>query len=771
MRSKILLLLFVSFILASKVSWPIEKLGPDEGGARTDPYKEDLAEQELEKIQNKKLTTNDVQLFILVDANAAFEKTENNLLKADVSIVAKQKSAIGLLIVARSEKLITGDVLQKLKKIEGIKWIQRDSDFYLQKNGDGTHIRDARDCNCENEFTPGEINLKAIESLTADISAKKCFENTKCENNGMSMSWASERVDADIAEMELTNIHKGSVSSVRIAVVDTGFHNDPKDCCFMRNSPVKFIKGWDGASDPEEDYYGHGTAVTSVIGGKRPGGVTSRADISVYSTTAGIDRTTSYGLLVLAIEKACADGNQIINVSFSGNEEIDADILKSFSDRGCLLIFPAGNKGDSENMPNLNKSKGPILFVEAEDFSGVGAKESYKGNIMAPGENVFAYLSPISIVNTETKVKNLNCAKTSTGFVNGTSFAAPVVSAIAAQVMSALSESEVYNNFKPENKILLVKHILGASTRTPSGHYGGTNAMRAVAISNIWMKSNSPRVLSEKELERMLAYIRDPVCAEKSSSCLSAPSSCENLKTCVFKQRKKAALCAQENRQTVSALFDAMIETKQTEQAAYYYRQLLEGKNVLLGLKPTVSKLWPLLRERWASYPKNGRNSYRDNLRLNVDYSLAINVLPIFINQQLNARGNDTNTSKEALRDILLGEDTIRALATEPAEDGGKSFIIQALQGLDGEAFSEIIKEVVSVHSKFQTTESQHKIKERFTLLSRALKAMYLGLSDKGVKVSIKKELINLIKGSLHAGIKGLEDEIREIFYDKEPGR
>lgn len=214
----------------------------------------------------------------------------------------------------------------------------------------------------------------------------------------------------------------------------------------------------------------HGTGVAALIAANRANeigidGIAQNVEImAIRSTPDGDERDKD---VALAIRYAVDNGADIINMSFGKNfspqkEFVDAAV-KYAEEEGVLLVHAAGNDGknidEEENYPSAtfldgNKASNWIevgataIYLDqkvAASFSNYGQQQV---DIFAPGHDVIT-------------------ADTSSYYnqISGTSFAAPVVSGVAALVLSYypdLSPAELIDilmtssyQFKRPRKVLL----------------------------------------------------------------------------------------------------------------------------------------------------------------------------------------------------------------------------------------------------------------------------------------------------------------------------
>lgn len=228
----------------------------------------------------------------------------------------------------------------------------------------------------------------------------------------------------------------GGDPEIRIAIID-----GPVDLGHpsLQAAPLTLGKGMAGTT-PADIQSIHGTHIASVIMGQ-PGGavhgiapnVTAVA-YPIYRERDGVLLPTSQADLAMAINRAVGEGAHLINISggqltrTGQAEPILADAVRRCAENGTLLVAAAGNDGC--RCLHVPAALDSTLAVGACDldgqplaFSNFG--DSYADNgILAPGEAV-------------------NGAAPQGGVVerSGTSFATPVVTGIAALLLSRLHQS------------------------------------------------------------------------------------------------------------------------------------------------------------------------------------------------------------------------------------------------------------------------------------------------------------------------------------------
>ncbi|MEN7547219.1 S8 family peptidase [Rapidithrix thailandica] len=218
----------------------------------------------------------------------------------------------------------------------------------------------------------------------------------------------------------------------------------------------------DNPEDLDDKFYGnpdvigpepeHGTSVAGVIAAIRGNaigidGIASQVKImAIRSTPAGDERDKD---VALSIYYAVDNGADIINMSFgkdfSPQKEFIDNAVKYAKEKGVLLIHASGNSGKNidveENYPNDRDLNG----IEASNWLEVGASSMYLNTEIAAffsnygAKHVDIFAPGVNIISTD--ISNTYSMS------DGTSLAAPVVSGIAALLLSR------YPDLKPEEVI------------------------------------------------------------------------------------------------------------------------------------------------------------------------------------------------------------------------------------------------------------------------------------------------------------------------------
>lgn len=268
---------------------------------------------------------------------------------------------------------------------------------------------------------------------------------------------------AAIGAPDAWDITRGA-DEVVVAVLDTGV--DPKHS----DLAGKLLPGantYDNTSNTQ-DKYGHGTSVAGVIAASTDNakGVASVAwgtMLIPIRISSDKGRTSSWAIAA-GIREAVADGARVLNISFAPlqNDSIVLRQAEAARLAGSLVVIAAGNDGSDATDPDSRAA----VFVGAVDGADAVATFSTRGpfvDLTAPGVSVYT-----------TKVGNKY------GALSGTSFAAPVVSGVAALVWS------VNPRFRPttvEQILRVTSRDLGPEGRDPQYGAGRVDAAAAVRLA------------------------------------------------------------------------------------------------------------------------------------------------------------------------------------------------------------------------------------------------------------------------------------------------
>lgn len=336
-------------------------------------------------------------------------------------------------------------------------------------------------------------NLKAKNEIASvDIDEYKILNSSKRKNKKFSLEaqWHLKNngrdsvslAGADINIEPAWNTTQGE--GVIVAVIDTGFDVGHKDINFL-NSGYSVVDGNYNANAPYYSSENHGTAVAGIIASKdnKKGTVGVAPKAKILPIRLISDRgMVPVSNIIEAHQKAVEMGAQIINNSWGTyDSSLDDDEQLELSNdeenlyryladdanngKGVTVIFAAGNSSDSNLNAHPEARSEYTLAVGAIDSTDKRASYSAYGSeldFVAPGGD---YKKGMSTTDRRDKGRfrsTVGYARGSyTDTFTGTSAAAPVVSGVAALVLST----------NPRLNAAQVKSILRQSARKDLNNY------------------------------------------------------------------------------------------------------------------------------------------------------------------------------------------------------------------------------------------------------------------------------------------------------------
>jgi|GEM_PF-549602 len=240
-------------------------------------------------------------------------------------------------------------------------------------------------------------------------------------NTGLGYQWFHDM----IGSYEAWKTTAGS-PAVKVAVLDTGIDSNHEDLTYSSISAYSSVRG----NTSTEDENGHGTHVCGTIAeaaDNERGGSGVAPDVSLISIRVlDADGSGSTADIIAGINRAVNLGADIISMSLGGyeyNSSYDTAIQNAY-EHGVTVIAAAGN--DGTNVREYPAAFDNVIAVAAVGQDGARAYFSDYGDwvdIAAPGVNILA-----------------STFDGGYGFKEGTSMATPIVSGVAALLMSAHPE-------------------------------------------------------------------------------------------------------------------------------------------------------------------------------------------------------------------------------------------------------------------------------------------------------------------------------------------
>ena len=236
-------------------------------------------------------------------------------------------------------------------------------------------------------------------------------EDSGDESTSSYLSWGPEHIGIDVLNTAVTNKNY-PVADVVVGIVDTGVNPD-HEFLIGRIQPTKINTSNSGIRNNSMDDNGHGTAVASVI-------VDSTLDNIVIKPYKVLDQYGDGTTISVAAGINCAvdDGVDVLNISicFEEDSPVLKEAIRNAYEKDIVIVGSAGNHGSGD--PHYPAAYDEVINVSAINQSNIIANFSNYGETIdfaAPGVGI--------------KVANITG-----GFVtlNGTSFSAPFVAALAA---------------------------------------------------------------------------------------------------------------------------------------------------------------------------------------------------------------------------------------------------------------------------------------------------------------------------------------------------
>lgn len=224
--------------------------------------------------------------------------------------------------------------------------------------------------------------------------------------------WALPHIQAESAWREM-----GELAGVSVAVIDTGVCMSHEDLVGrVLDNGYDFVEN----DDDPEDVFGHGCSVAGIIAANIDNGI----GIAGFAPNASIlpirvlgpSGSGSMADVAAGIVYAADNGADIINLSLGSSigSQVTQDAVNHALGKGVTVIASAGNSGGS--LPGFPARYDNVVAVGAIDPGGARSSFSNKGgDIWAPGRDVHT-------IFLDNGYKALN----------GTSFSAPYVAAMAA---------------------------------------------------------------------------------------------------------------------------------------------------------------------------------------------------------------------------------------------------------------------------------------------------------------------------------------------------
>lgn len=324
-------------------------------------------------------------------------------------------------------------------------------------------------------------------------------------NAVMNPHWAPHSVDANGMNHLVNHIftHARNTSGIpkRVEVIDHEFDRNSFQH-FGANKPSLYhFRGKDNGLDildyfPHQSTpYGHGNSVASMISGNDVGVVDPNIASLHFYETDGFDHSRKIEAICKQTTEKNKNSVSIINSSWARQghylDEVETPyFVEKLGKSGCLLVQSAGNWAELLDRSKMD-SHDALLRVESSNYRNDLAAHSNLGEVRAPGEQVMV-LNRDGPLPCGTKFDpTMKCH-----FATGTSFAAPIVSGVASQVVRILDSTSYFAKMSPPDRVTLVSRIIYESQLD-----GIVNGKKAIQLAEHWnrasihLKSPAPKDL------------------------------------------------------------------------------------------------------------------------------------------------------------------------------------------------------------------------------------------------------------------------------------
>jgi hypothetical protein len=483
---------------------------------------------------------------------------------------------------------------------------------------------------CESSALRQEPPMPLASPLSRTMAALSCDDRPICPG-GTAKWWAQEAIDADLMKAKAAELAAHQTAKVAVVdsgfdatqaarfqavgpirilpgVADGDVHPTAGQrfkALFGAKNPAQKSPAEHPIElgDPGLDEFGHGTMVISVLAGEGRFGSAPNIELSSYRVTetpkSRDDRffgaTTTNAILQMATWRACqenrdASGVAIVNLSWGARldesgvepeEQLEATrkLIELFAQEGCLVVKAAGNSSFRREVGS--DPDDAYLRVAAIDGSRERAKFSSFGEISAPGASVYVIESSQSFALTDPKnfsdprgSRSFRCSAedatpgASKRLINGTSFAAPMASAVASQVVRVLKGSGTFRKLSNPDRVKLLTRILRASELN-----GSINGYRAVMIADSWNRHGRVSVPTPQELSDILAQAQGAFCASPFQSCDPQAGCAANL-VCHRNARERLAVCPTPDTRAAEWMAREAIDRNEVESITRFVRDL-----------------------------------------------------------------------------------------------------------------------------------------------------------------------------------------------------
>lgn len=420
---------------------------------------------------------------------------------------------------------VTPSLLKKIRANPAVRHVEQDSKVKFARTREFANqcVRAAQ-----------SSNIQDILNLV-DESGEDCELAYSCSADGKPALQAQLAVGGDLMSEELKRIGL-SEGHTKVAVVDSGFN--PNLTQYMSKPPKWYGDPHGHSVEMNEGVYQHGSPVAGLIGAKNGVGLAPGAELGMFQVAMNKEGIASKAEVQNEIQRACASGHKIINVSVEWiyPDRDNPAWVNDLAEQGCMVVNSAGNEPGS-GIEGTSKEDAWLRVGGKDTESGENGRLEL-GEVNAPGFG-------ISTLNggSESGCFDEPLARTA-----GTSFSAPIVSAILANVRGVLAKDSKFNALKGPEQIKLLNAMIGQSTRG-----GMVNGLRAVLLAEAWTQDTA-KPLDPSGVGGLLASHVPPVCSTPPKSTDLDSLGCRDRRASMNAVRARAAVCSPVNPKEVSEM-------------------------------------------------------------------------------------------------------------------------------------------------------------------------------------------------------------------------
>jgi type VII secretion-associated serine protease mycosin len=311
------------------------------------------------------------------------------------------------------------------------------------------------------------------------------------------------------SEWQLNSLHAKQAwqlstgAGVIVAVLDSGVDAGHADLAGQVLPGADFV---DGTTDGRKDFVGHGTTVAGLIAGReRSGGVVGVAPHAKILPVRVLDKENRYAdasTVARGLRWAVDHGARVVNLSLggSGRSLSLANALEYASERDVVVVACTGNvaAGSTSEVWYPAREAGVLAVsgLAQSRVRGLTRVSLWSGALTGP-----------ATVLTAPAVDLLGAKPGGYWRVQGTSFAAPMVSAAAALVRARWPRMDAANVI---NRLVRTAQDLGAPGRDNTYGYGEVNPLAALNASVTAVAANPLAPLSPSPPAPLGAYDGTP---------------------------------------------------------------------------------------------------------------------------------------------------------------------------------------------------------------------------------------------------------------------